>query len=426
MKYALVNPDWTFDGSIYFGCREPHLPLEFGYAGALLEREGHSVMILDAHLEDLRPAEMEERVSRFAPDFTVIATAPTYLFWRCPQPELRVPMRTARLLKPLGGVLVAVGPHASTTPGAVLKKLGADIAVMGEFEAVLHLLDGRTEWGRIPGIAFAGKGGVRLNGRAAVADLAALPPICWPQRLIDRHVHHHHRFETETREGPGAEIESSRGCPFGCTFCARKYFRGEYRRRPVSAVLAELEWLIERGVRYVYFIDEIFLPDRTFLRELEKRNIRFGIQTRIDLWSEAALDGLGGAGCVSIEAGIESISPNGRNRLQKASRLDGDRLIERLAYARKKVPFVQATLMEAGDNPRAVEQWRRSLRDRGIWINDPVPIFPYPGSREYSLRWGEPDEEAWEKALGYYLETNPILSDLQTRKPLPLSILERR
>ncbi len=26
MKIALVNPRWAFDGSIYFGCREPHLP----------------------------------------------------------------------------------------------------------------------------------------------------------------------------------------------------------------------------------------------------------------------------------------------------------------------------------------------------------------------------------------------------------------
>ena len=37
MKVALVNPRWSFEGSIYFGCREPHLPLELGYARALLE-----------------------------------------------------------------------------------------------------------------------------------------------------------------------------------------------------------------------------------------------------------------------------------------------------------------------------------------------------------------------------------------------------
>ena len=31
MKVALVNPPWSFENSIYFGCREPHLPLELGY-----------------------------------------------------------------------------------------------------------------------------------------------------------------------------------------------------------------------------------------------------------------------------------------------------------------------------------------------------------------------------------------------------------
>ena len=31
MRVALINPNWNFDGSIYFGCRAPHLPLEFGH-----------------------------------------------------------------------------------------------------------------------------------------------------------------------------------------------------------------------------------------------------------------------------------------------------------------------------------------------------------------------------------------------------------
>ena len=28
MRVALVNPSWSYEGSIYFGCRAPHLPLE--------------------------------------------------------------------------------------------------------------------------------------------------------------------------------------------------------------------------------------------------------------------------------------------------------------------------------------------------------------------------------------------------------------
>src|SRR5215468_5216385 len=32
MKFALVNPNWDFKGSTYFGCKEPHVPLELMFA----------------------------------------------------------------------------------------------------------------------------------------------------------------------------------------------------------------------------------------------------------------------------------------------------------------------------------------------------------------------------------------------------------
>jgi anaerobic magnesium-protoporphyrin IX monomethyl ester cyclase len=75
MRYALINPNWSFEGSIYFGCREPHLPLEFGYAGALLTAAGHACLLVDAQLEDLDGAEILARVAAFRPDFTVITIA---------------------------------------------------------------------------------------------------------------------------------------------------------------------------------------------------------------------------------------------------------------------------------------------------------------------------------------------------------------
>lgn len=80
MKYALVNPSWSFDGSIYFGCREPHLPVEFGYAKALLEQCGHEAYIIDGQLENLTLNEIHRRVSDIQPDLTVVTTAPSYLF----------------------------------------------------------------------------------------------------------------------------------------------------------------------------------------------------------------------------------------------------------------------------------------------------------------------------------------------------------
>src|ERR687890_329315 len=102
MKYALINPNWSFDGSIYFGCREPHLPLEYGYSKVLLEQSGHEVQICDGQLDQLTPADIHQTVSDFKPDFAVVTTAPSYLFWRCAPPELRVPQQITNLLRDLG------------------------------------------------------------------------------------------------------------------------------------------------------------------------------------------------------------------------------------------------------------------------------------------------------------------------------------
>ncbi len=66
-------------------------------------------------------------------------------------------------------------------------------------------------------------------------------------------------------------METSRGCPYHCTFCAKDNFRNNYRKRPHATVLEELDGLQRQGVEYIYFIDEIFLPDVPLLKEIAKR-----------------------------------------------------------------------------------------------------------------------------------------------------------
>jgi anaerobic magnesium-protoporphyrin IX monomethyl ester cyclase len=426
MKYALVNPPWTFEGSIYFGCREPHLALEYGYARSLLERAGHDVLIVDGHLEALSSGEIAARVAAFQPDLTVVTTAPSYLFWRCAPPELRIPQAVVRDLKGSGGTLVAIGPHASTTPKAALRKLGVDAVVLGEAEEILPQLAGKTrdEWDEIPSLCYLYEGEPRVQGCPHASDMAALPALEWPRHMVQRHHHHHHRFDSSPR-GPGAEVETSRGCPYHCSFCAKENFRNRYRRRPLPAVLTEIDGLIAQGVEYLYFIDEIFLPHAALLEALVERDVLFGIQTRIDLWSFETLDLLGRAGCVSVEAGVESISPEGRTLLDKQCKLSTAELAERLIHAKQSVPFVQANLLDAKvDEPRAIEAWRQHLQRHGVWANAPVPLFPYPGSPDYTKKWGFPDDQAWERAHAHYLSEYATFSDIQEAQPLPLHRLE--
>ena len=425
MKYALINPPWTFDGSIYFGCREPHLPLEFGYSQALLHDAGHDAEIFDGQLAGLSREALSAAVAAYAPDIAVVTTAPSYLFWRCAPPELRVPQQIVRDVQSIAPTVIAVGPHGSTTPTSTLVKLGADAAVIGECEDILPLLARPVqEWDAIPSLCRWIDGRPVANGPTHTTRMDSLPALRWPDASVRSHHHHHHRFEAAPA-GPGAEMETSRGCPYHCTFCAKDNFRNGYRKRPLATILDELDALVAQGIEYVYFIDEIFLPNRELLEALAPRGVKIGVQTRVDLWNRDMLALLGAAGCVSIEAGVESISEHGRNLLDKNSRLTTDQITDRLLFAREHVPFVQANLIDAQvDDPDAVERWREHLVARGVWANKPVPLFPYPGSPDYTKRWGVPDDRAWERALDYYLEHHVEFSDIQNARPRPLEEIE--
>jgi B12-binding domain/radical SAM domain protein of rhizo-twelve system len=297
---------------------------------------------------------------------------------------------------------------------------------MGECEDLIpRLCVHSSEWDQIPSVAFRDGATIRVQGGPHATRLESLPPLRWPDSFIARHAHHHHRFDTQSG-APGAEMETSRGCPYHCTFCAKDNFRNQYRKRPLATILDELDALIAQGVEYVYFVDEIFLPDEALLRALVTRSIVFGVQTRIDLWTPAMLDLLGEAGCVSIEAGVESISERGRERLAKKSRLGTDAFTSRLKHARRSIPFVQANLLDSQvDDPGAVEAWRQDLIGEGVWANKPVPLFPYPGSPEYVAQWGVVDDRAWERAVDHYIATFRDFSDIQDAAPRRLAELER-
>lgn len=426
MRYALLQPNWDFAGSSYFGCQETHLPLELFYARQQLEAAGHETLLVDGHVEGLSAAEAGRRVRAFRPDFTVLTTAPTYLFWRCPQPELRLP--AAWLAAARAGVTVAIGPHPSATPAATLRKLDCDVALRGEPDFTLPRL-AAEDWRRIEGCCWRGTGGVHVDARLPQADMAALSALDWHDYPLARRRHRHHVFQGE---GRGVELEFSRGCPWNCTFCNKTLFRNRFRLRPVAAVLAEAEALARAGFDYVYFIDEIFgcgPRRRELLAGLAQLPLTIGMETRIDLWDEDSLEQLAAAHCISMECGIESITPEGRERFAKNCRLSTARIAALLRFARRRIPWVQANLIaEPDDDRQAIAAWRQELIAAGVWVSAPVPVFAFPGSPLYARLFGPPDDAAWERAHEHYLASNAHhgFSDVQAAAPQPLAALERR
>jgi anaerobic magnesium-protoporphyrin IX monomethyl ester cyclase len=432
MRYALVNPKWSFAGSTYFGCAEPHFPLELLSAREMLRKERHEVLLVDAFMEDLTPEQVRVRLDDFKEDFLVIPTAPSYLFWRCPQPELRVPASWIAALGRSSKVIV-IGPHGSVTPRATLDKTGADVVLRGEPDQTIPQL-ASMPWEMIAGCCWRDdKGLYRVTPGLGTTDMRAVPTLDYSDYPVERHHHLHHIFAGNGADHLklGAEVEFARGCPYSCNFCNKTLFRNKYRERDLAVVLAEIDQLVARGVDYIYFIDEIFglgKQVRHLLEEIAQRPVSIGFQSRIDLWDEESLELLGRAHCVSFECGVESITEEGRYDMNKNCRLSTDRIGDLLIHARKYIPWVQANLIKtAKDDPAMVAAWQERLKANGVWVSEPVPMFPFPGSPQYVETFGaQPGEDAWERAHAFYLElfASKGYSDIQEQNPHSLAELE--
>jgi B12-binding domain/radical SAM domain protein of rhizo-twelve system len=425
MKFALVNPAWTFEGSTYFGCQEPHYPLEILFAADQIHSAGHQALLVDAQLEQLSTQQVKNTLDEFRPDFLVMPTAPSYLFWRCPPPELRVPQKWfAELESP--AVKVAIGPHPSATPAATLRKLNCDVAMRGEPDQTLPQLASKP-WFEIDGCCWRDESRIHLSPNVGVTDMKSLAALSFENYNVEAHQHRHHVFHGS---GRGAELEFARGCPWACSFCNKTLFRNKFRERNLDAVLKEVDTLTSRGVDYIYWIDEIFGVGKAvcqLLEQLTTRNVSMGLQTRIDLWDEESLDLLGRAHCISMECGIESITDEGRDELNKNCRISTDRITELLIHARKQVPWVQANLILTEHDDRGqVREFQENLRRHGVWVGEPVPRFAFPGTPDYLQRFGPPDDHAWERAHQHYLSAfrDKGFSDIQDQQPVPIEDLE--
>ncbi len=426
MKYAFINPNWNFTGSTYFGCTDPHYPLELLFAYQQVQQAGDEALLVDAQVENLSTSDVAPKIRDFNPDFLVLPTAPSYLFWRCPPPELRVPQEWFRALRGWG-TQVSIGPHPSATPAATMRKTGCEVALRGEPDQTIPQL-GTKPWQDIAGCCWRDDKGEHISAQLGVTDMKALGALDFHNYPVELHRHRHHVF---SGEGHGAELEFARGCPWACTFCNKTLFRNKFRERSVEALLSEIDALIARGVDYIYFIDEIFGVGKNVLRLLEaiaERPLNIGFQTRIDLWNEQTLDLLGRAHCISMECGIESITEEGREELNKNCRIDTQRIGELLIYARQRIPWVQANLiLTEKDDIAEIRRWQENLKAHGVWVSEPVPMFPFPGSPLYVQTFGQaPDDNAWERAHHFYtsLFKDKGYSDIQEQQPAAIEDLE--
>lgn len=110
-------------------------------------------------------------------------------------------------------------------------------------------------------------------------------------------------------------LQASYGCPYNCAFCNFMKDRRLMGVKPLDDLIEELKIVQEKGVNYVWFVDDNFRLGRKDLETVCRRLLDSGITIK---WKSfirpSALKGmdmglLEAAGCVEVQFGLESADP---------------------------------------------------------------------------------------------------------------------
>ncbi len=136
--------------------------------------------------------------------------------------------------------------------------------------------------------------------------------------------------ELENFENRILYYESSRGCPFSCSYCLSSIEK-RVRFRNLKLVFSELDFFLERKVPQVKFVDRTFNCDRKrarviwrYIKEHDNGVTNFHFEVGADLLEEEDLELLSGfrPGCVQLEIGVQSTNLKTLKEIRRASDLE--------------------------------------------------------------------------------------------------------
>jgi len=160
-------------------------------------------------------------------------------------------------------------------------------------------------------------------------------------------------------------VQTTRGCPYRCEFCAERFFLGEkYRMRPVDDVLEEI---LRAGRKQIFFADSTFVGNRSHSMALMERLIPLKISWST-LWNTDRVLDLElmklakRSGLLHINMGVESIKPETLQGMNKKT-TSAHKLEEVVRILRKMDVSFSFNLIFGWDTDRK-EDFRTTLE----WI----------------------------------------------------------
>ena len=284
-------------------------PLGLGYLASYAQKFGHKVLIIDALRDNLSNEQVVEKIN--AAGISAVGITCLSAFYN-EVVELSKMLKAERKKVFIGGI------HPTFMPKQTLIDTGADYVSLGEGEISLKkLLDANFDGTGIQGIYNLENLPDKPIKGEKVENLDDLPMPDWGQISPKSYPRAPHGAVTKTY--PIGIIITTRGCPYGCKFCASpNFYDRKIRFRSPKNVVDEIEYLVKNhGVKEIHFEDDNFTLKRSHAYEVCKmivdRKIKITFTCpngiRADKVDKELLLMMKKAGCYCFAYGIESANP---------------------------------------------------------------------------------------------------------------------
>lgn len=383
-------------------------PLSILYAAAVLEKNpDFEVTVLDANGFDLTLTQVHNEIMKVSPDL---------VYTRCgfdtQQPDLKV----LHIAKSFGAITALRSKIIADVPALrdeILKDNNIDLFINSEPEAVIEKLCAETlknkieqskktlpvacvrdpdcrvkeDWDflvNVPGISFYNRGKIVTTLPAKeISDIDTLP---YPAYHLLPSLKPYH---TGVMDSPFVLVQTTRGCPFLCTFCS--FGKTKCRERSVESVISELKYLRDKfKIKSFLFFDDTISIKKGRIEELAARMVEEKLDslewvccTRANLVTFDMLKALKKAGMKEIAIGIETGSEDILKNIKKGVSLGDIRQAAKWCHELKIMFYGLAIIGLPGETRETVKETVDFIKEIDPFYTQFCFSTPFPNTDIY-------------------------------------------
>lgn len=365
-------------------------PFYLAYTAALLEKNGHQVIIDDGVAINEKEESFLEKVGSESPDVVLFeTTTPTIDY------DLELVNKIKNINRKI--IICLAGTHATTFYNEILKNRNVNYVFLAEYEINFsHFVDSLTDKyprEQLKGIAFMEKRRICVRQPELIDPLDQLP---FPARELfptNKSPDPTKYWDGFCQYKPAIQMHASRGCPFRCNFCLWNqvmYRNQKYRIFSPKRVVNEMEKVVkEYNAQEIYFDDDTFTADKSHVleicREIKKRKMEIAWSVMGDamVTDKEMVEAMADAGCIGIKFGVESGNEEILRHIEKPVNFKKLKEFTDWCAKRKIKTHATFTFGLSGETKETMEQT--------LWLAKSLDVdsvqfsitTPFPGTRYY-------------------------------------------